>query len=201
MSALLALTQTPTLRQAGKTLLQVTGCVALADLLVGTVHWWEDAYAKAEWPVLGKLVAEPNLLHHRDPRAMTRQSWWKNVDITVYLGGAILVAAALFHHLSWQLALVVTLAAFTNLIHRWAHQNEAENGPIITWFQRTGLIQSRLQHATHHRWPRESHYCALTNYVNPVVERIHLWQGLEWVVEATTGVQRRREPKPGQLAA
>lgn len=201
MSALLALIQAPTLRQTGKALLQITGCVALADFLVGFVHWWEDAYAKAEWPVLGKLIAEPNLLHHRDPRAMTRQSWWKNVDLTVYLGAAILAVAGCLHHLSWPLACVVTLAAVTNLIHRWAHQTEAENGPVVTWLQRHGVIQSRMQHATHHRWPRESHYCALTNYVNPVLERIRFWQGLEWIVETTTGIQRRQEPKPGQAAA
>jgi ubiquitin-conjugating enzyme E2 variant len=203
MSAALALIQHPTLpsfKSAGKALLQTGACVAAADLLVGAVHWWEDAYANPEWPVLGPLVAEPNLLHHRDPRAMTRQSWWKNVDLTVFLGAAVLGAAALLHHLCWQLALVVTMAALTNLVHRFAHQTEAENGPAITWLQKHGVLQSRAQHAVHHRWPRESHYCALTGFVNPVVERLHLWEGLEFAIARTTGIQRRREPRPGLAA-
>lgn len=203
MSAALALVQHPTLpsfKQAGKVLLQTGACVAAADLLVGAVHWWEDAYASPEWPVIGPLVAEPNLLHHRDPRAMTRQSWWRNVDLTVILGAAVLGVAALLHHLTWPLALVVTLAAFTNLVHRFAHQTAEENGRLITWLQTHGVLQSRAQHAVHHRWPRESHYCALTGWVNPIVERVGLWRGLEWVIARTTGIQRRREPRPAQAA-
>lgn len=188
------------LRQTSRLALEAFGCLLAADLLTGFVHWWEDAYAREEWPVLGPLVAAPNLLHHRDPRAMTRQSWWRNVDVTVGLGAAVLAAAGCAHQLSWQLALVVALAAFTNLLHRWAHQSAAENGPFITWLQGTGLFQSRAHHALHHRWPRESHYCALTNWVNPFLERARFWARLERLIAATTGLQRRVEPRPGRAA-
>jgi ubiquitin-conjugating enzyme E2 variant len=198
-----ALFQTPLLppvRQVARLLLQAFACLLVADFLTGLVHWWEDAYAREEWPLLGPLVAAPNLLHHRDPRAMTRQSWWRNVDVTVGLGVAVLGGAWALQMLSWQLGLVVTLAAFTNLFHRWAHQTSTENGPVVTWLQGTGLFQSRAQHALHHRWPRESHYCALTGFVNPVLERIHLWTRLERLIAFTTGLQRRQEPRPGAAA-
>lgn len=197
---------TPTLtlvapfRQAGRLALEAFATLLAADLLTGLVHWWEDAYAKASWPVLGPLVAAPNLLHHRDPRAMTRQSWWKNVDIPVGLGALVLAGAAATHHLTWQLCLGIALAAVTNLVHRWAHQSPAENGRLVTWLQRTGVLQSRAQHALHHRYPRTSHYCALTNLVNPVAERLKVWSRLEAAIESLTGLTRRVEPRPGAAA-
>lgn len=188
------------LRQGGRLALEAFATLVAADVLTGLVHWWEDAYAQESWPVLGPLVAAPNLLHHRDPRAMTRQSWWKNVDVPVVLGVVVLAVAAALHHLTWQLSLGIALAAVTNLVHRWAHQSPAENGRLVTWMQDVGVLQSRAQHALHHRWPRTSHYCALTNLVNPVAERLQLWTRLERAIETLTGLQRRVEPRPGVAA-
>lgn len=180
--------------------LEALGAWLLADFITGLVHWWEDAYAQAEWPVLGPLVAEPNLLHHRDPRAMTRLPWWKNVDVPVAAGGIALGVLAAFHALSWPLVLAILLAAFTNLVHRWAHQSPAENGRVISWMQEKGLIQSRAQHALHHRWPRKTHYCPLTNALNPVLERVGFWRGLERLILRLTGLRRRKEPKLDRAA-
>ncbi len=180
--------------------LEALGAWLFADFITGLVHWWEDAYAQAEWPVLGPLVAEPNLLHHRDPRAMTRLPWWRNVDVPVIAGAIALVGLAAIHALIWPLALALVFAALTNLVHRWAHQSAAENGRLITWMQDRGFIQSRAQHALHHRWPRKSHYCPLTNTLNPILERLGFWRRLERVILRLTGLRRRREPKVGMAA-
>lgn len=189
-----------TLRHGFWMALEALGAWLFADFLTGLVHWWEDAYAQPDWPVIGPLVAEPNLLHHRDPRAMTRLPWWKNVDVPVIAGALALAGLAALHALAWPLVLAIVLAAFTNLVHRWAHQSAAENGRLITWMQDSGLIQSRAQHALHHRWPRKSHYCPLTNALNPVLERFDFWRRLERVILRVTGLRRRREPKPGLAA-
>lgn len=189
-----------TLRHGFWMALEALGAWLFADFLTGLVHWWEDAYAQPDWPVIGPLVAEPNLLHHRDPRAMTRLPWWKNVDVPVIAGALALAGLAVLHALIWPLVLAIVLAAFTNLVHRWAHQSAAENGRLITWMQDSGLIQSRAQHALHHRWPRKSHYCPLTNALNPVLERFDFWRRLERVILRVTGLRRRREPKPGLAA-
>lgn len=189
-----------TLRHGFWMALEALGAWLFADFLTGLVHWWEDAYAQPDWPVIGPLVAEPNLLHHRDPRAMTRLPWWKNVDVPVIAGALALAGLAALHALAWPLVLAIVLAAFTNLVHRWAHQSAAENGRLITWMQDSGLIQSRAQHALHHRWPRKSHYCPLTNALNPVLERLDFWRRLERVILRVTGLRRRREPKPGLAA-
>ena len=203
MSAALTLARPGTflgLRQAFRMVLDALSAWLLADFLTGLVHWWEDAYAKAEWPVLGPLVAEPNLLHPRDPRAMTRVPWRKNLDVPAVAGLLALGGLATFHALRWPIALAIVLAVFTNLVHRWAHQSAAENGRLITWMQAKGLIQSRAQHALHHRWPRKSHYCPLTNALNPVLEKLGFWRRLERAILRLTGLRRRREPKPGLAA-
>jgi len=200
MRTLLLLADTPhpalaAARQAGGWLLEATGCLLLADLLSGLVHWAEDAYGEAHWPLVGRAVIAPNLLHHRDPRAMTRQSWLRNVDLPALLGALVLLAAGLTGHLTWRWTLTVTLLVLTNLVHRWAHQAPWENGRLISALQRTGLLQSRGAHAAHHRWPRQSHYCALTDYLNPVLERLRLWRGLERLILRLTGVARREEAR------
>lgn len=188
------------LRHAGHILLDLLGCFLIADFITGLVHWWEDAYAQPHWAVLGPLVAEPNLLHHRDPRAMTRLPWWRNVDVPVVAGALALGIFAAFHALTWQILTIVALTSLTNLVHRWAHQNPAENGPFITWLQAKGLIQSRAHHALHHRWPRKSHYCPLTNVLNPVLERLDFWHRMERAILRLSGLRRRREPRSGQAA-
>lgn len=198
MSPLPALLENPqpalsALRQAGGWLLEATGCLLLADLLSGVAHWAEDAYGEAHWPLVGRAIIAPNLLHHRDPRAMTRQSWMRNVDLPALLGALLLLGVGLAGHLTWRWTLTVSLLVLTNLVHRWAHQNPWENGRLVTALQRTGFLQSRAAHAAHHRWPRQSHYCALTNFVNPVVERLRLWRGLERFILRTTGLARRAE--------
>lgn len=203
MSATLTLAKPGTLlqlRHAARMALEAFGAWLVADFLTGLVHWWEDAYAKAEWPLLGPLVAEPNLLHHRDPRAMTRLPWWRNVEVPLIAGLLAMAGLGAFHALRWPLALAILLAAFTNLVHRWAHQNPAENGRLITWMQAKGLIQSRAQHARHHRWPRKSHYCPLTNALNPWLEKLDFWHRLERAILRLTGLRRRREPKSGLAA-
>ena len=131
---------------------------------------------------------------------MTRLPWWRNVDVPVAVGLLALGALAIFHALAWPLVLTIALAAITNLVHRWAHQSPAENGRLITWMQAKGLIQSRAQHALHHRWPRKSHYCPLTNALNPVLEHFSFWRRLERVILRLTGLRRRREPKMGMAA-
>ena len=203
MGATLTLSQPATLlhlRQTARFALESFGAWLSADLLTGLVHWWEDAYAQADWPVLGPLVAEPNLQHHRDPRAMTRLSWWRNIDVPALAALLALAGLHAVHLLRWPVALTLILAGLTNLVHRWAHQTPTENGRVITWLQARGLLQSRAQHALHHRWPRKTHYCPLTNLLNPVLERIAFWRRLERLILRVTGFRRRREPRPGEGA-
>ena len=54
--------------------LKILFCVLLVDLASGLFHWLEDAYGREHWPITGKLVTKPNMLHHRNGRYFTKHS-------------------------------------------------------------------------------------------------------------------------------
>lgn len=78
-----------------------------------------------------------------------------------------------------------------NEIHKWAHRTRAENGPVITFLQRIGVLQSPVQHGNHHRGTKDTYYCVITDYLNPVLERLRFWPALEWLIYQLFGVRRR----------
>ena len=175
-------------------IVQLFTIVFIADLIVGFVHWLEDNYGQEHWPIIGESVIAPNLLHHSKPKAFCKNTWWQSADYQVIGSLALIVAASFMGLLTWQLVAVLFLAANGNEVHKWAHRSKKENGKIITWLQNQGLIQSRRHHAKHHGGDRNSHYCSLTEWVNPILEKIKFWRGLEWCIEKVTGVSPRVDP-------
>ena len=96
--------------------------------------------------------------------------------------------------LTWELALVVAIGVNANEMHKWAHRTRRENGRIISFLQDVGLIQSRRHHAGHHRAGKNTHYCVVTNYLNPALDAAGLWTFLERGILIVFGVRRRRDP-------
>ena len=172
-------------------ILQIIGAVLVADFLSGLFHWLEDAYGRENWPITGQLVTKPNILHHHDPRAFTRNSWFESSWILLCLGSVVLTAAWLVCALGWQVWLVVILGVNANQVHKWAHRTPRENGLFISLLQRVRLVQTPRHHACHHTDPKNSHYCVLTNLLNPLLDGIRFWDGLEWLVWHGFGVRRR----------
>jgi ubiquitin-conjugating enzyme E2 variant len=173
---------------------KVALCFLVADLIVGLVHWAEDSYGSPEWPLIGAAVIAPNLLHHAKPRAFLENSWWKSADLQVVAGAALIAVAWLCGWFSAELLLVVVLAANANEVHRWAHRTKAENGRLVTWLQRLKLVQGRAHHGRHHGGQRNSAYCAITAWVDPLLDGMRLWRALEWLVWRITGVRPRVDP-------
>lgn len=166
--------------------------VILADFVSGLIHWLEDAYARPGMPLLGR-VAEENLRHHARPRDFLAKSWWQSSHDLLLLGLATIWAALLTDTFSLWLLLFAGLAVNANQVHKWAHQGPRENPRLVTWLQRLKLLQTPREHARHHRGSKQSHYCVMTNALNPVLERLKLWQGLEATVERLTGIRRRND--------
>jgi plasmanylethanolamine desaturase len=172
-------------------ILQIVGAVLVADFLSGLFHWLEDAYGRENWPITGRLITQPNILHHQEARYFTRYSWFESSWILLCLGLFVLVIAWLCGALTWQVWLVVILGVNANQVHKWAHRTPKENGPLISLLQRVGLVQTARHHAHHHTDPKNSHYCVLTNVVNPLVDGARLWDGFEWVIRRVFRVRRR----------
>jgi ubiquitin-conjugating enzyme E2 variant len=164
--------------------------VLLADLVSGLVHWWEDAYARAGDGPLGR-VARDNLRHHARPREFLAKGYWASSWDLWLLGAVVVAAAFVLDALSWHVVLFVVLVANANQVHKWAHMRSDELPRLVRWAQRMQLLQTTRHHSKHHQGTRNTHYCVLTNVLNPVLEELQLWSRVERVIEKLTGIARR----------
>ncbi len=173
--------------------LQVVLIIGLADFVAGVVHWAEDAYFTETTPLIGQPIIRPNIVHHHFPRFFTRLSWWQSAAELVLVGAAILGIAWPLGLLSWQLALFVAVSVNANEIHKMAHRTRAENGRFISRLQDWRILQTSRHHGLHHSDPKNTYYCPVTNFVNPVLEHLDFWTRLESVVEYFTGATHRHD--------
>ena len=171
--------------------LKVLGCILVADFLSGFFHWLEDAYGREDWPITGTLITKPNILHHHDPRYFTNHSWLYSARVLLVMGTAVLGSAYAFGFLNWMTILVVMIGVNANEIHKWSHRTRSENGSVLNLLQRTGLIQSPKHHHGHHNNQKNTHYCVITNYLNPILDGIQLWPALERLIHRLFGLRRR----------
>jgi len=170
---------------------QFSGVILLAEFAAGLVHWFEDAYIRETTPVVGKLIGRPNVVHHHYPRFMTRHTWWQSSWDLVLLAVVMVATAWFLHVLTWHVWLFAIIAANANEFHKWEHRTRKENGPIITFLQDIRILQSAQHHAKHHTDPKNSHYCTITNLLNPVLDTLRIWDGLEWLLANTIGLVRK----------
>jgi ubiquitin-conjugating enzyme E2 variant len=153
----------------------------LADFISGLVHWFEDRYLTE-----ATEIGRDNILHHTDPRAMTRISMWENVKGSLTYGIPLsitlfLIEAPLVIYMS------VLFACSANLVHRWAHENKNKLPKLIRLLKDTCIMISARHHSTHHyeagkvitKAQAKEAYCAMTNYVNPILDEIAFWYWLE----------------------
>jgi len=191
-----------------KIVLEFAGTVFAAELVAGLVHWLEDAYVREDTPLIGRLVGRPNIIHHHFPRYMTRHNWWRSSWDLMLVATLFVLICWWSRRLSWQVVLFAVMAANANEFHKWSHRTRHENGPFISRLQDLRILQTPRHHARHHTDPKNSHYCTITNVLNPLLDRLRLWTGLEWLIARTIHLQRRPDtsvrglgPGPGWLAA
>jgi ubiquitin-conjugating enzyme E2 variant len=175
-------------------LLQGTVTILAADFVSGFVHWFEDAYARKDTPIIGRLLADANIEHHSRPRAFIERNWFESSWDLLLIGALVTSTAWALHQLTWQVWLFVLVAVNANQIHKWAHRNPRENGAVVTFLQRIRLLQTQRHHARHHGGQKNTHYCSVTNLLNPVLDRLGLWRGLERAIERLFGLRRRPDP-------
>lgn len=170
---------------------QILAVWLITDFLSGLFHWWEDAYGDPFWPIVGEHVTRPNILHHYAPRAMLAKSWIVSSRTLLAIGCVIAFLAWIAGVLTWMLVLGLCLIVNMNQIHKWSHGSPRENPWLVGVFQRAGLLQTPAHHRRHHIHARNTHYCILTNFVNPLLGALHFWEGVEWGIARLFGVHRR----------
>jgi len=150
-----------------------------ADFLSGVFHWWEDRVVTEQMPMLGSWLISPNRLHHREPLAFVDGTtvWDRSLATFVFalsIGSLWLVAFG--PSVFWFATVIGGMA--TTEVHRYTHQPRFAPRWLRV-LQETGFVQSPKEHARHHRPPATKAYCALTDWVNPVVDELELWKRLE----------------------
>jgi ubiquitin-conjugating enzyme E2 variant len=153
-------------------------CLLIADFLAGLLHWAEDTWlAPGASPLLDKWVVLPNIDHHRRPGAIREGSYWVNNQVSIFLAAVPLLLLVGLNVHAWEPYLVILLASQSNQFHMWAH---CANPPaLVKLLQNSGLLQRAALHAVHHKRPYGVRYCTTTSYLNPILDRIDFWRGLE----------------------
>jgi ubiquitin-conjugating enzyme E2 variant len=85
------------------------------------------------------------------------------------------------------------LAGNANQIHKWAHRSRRENGPWINLLHDLRILQGPKHHAIHHTDPKSTHYCVITEFLNPFLERIRFWTRLECWLWKAFRIRRRSD--------
>jgi plasmanylethanolamine desaturase len=151
---------------------KVIGIILLVDFITGVVHWLEDSYWSPETPILGKWLIVPNLAHHKNGQDFLKKSWLESSWDLLILGIMTITMAYFMKCLTWEVWLFVIISMNANQIHKWAHITRYENKPkIVGLLQKLYILQRTDHHGQHHRKPNNTHYCTLTNVLNPILDR------------------------------
>ncbi len=154
-----------------------------ADFITGVVHWWQDAYGNPKWPIIGKFVIEPNLIHHQNPRHMLQGNYWYRVNTSVFTAVILSVTFWLLGWHSWQMVVCLMFCSQGNEIHAMGHRTDKENGKFICALQKIGIIQTRRTHGWHHKAPYDTNFCVMTEFLNPALNWIGFWNKVEWSLQ------------------
>jgi hypothetical protein len=187
-----AMHMSPTLAVwAAKIAGKFVAAVLVTDFVSGVFHWFEDAYGREDFPITGNWITRKNILHHHDPRNFVKNSWWQSSWDLALASGLVVAGAWLIGRLSWPVWVFAVIGANANQIHKWTHRTPRENGTLITWMQRLHLVQGVRHHARHHTNPKDSNYCVITDFLNPILDGIRFWDGLEFVFLHLFGMRRK----------
>lgn len=175
-------------------LVKIILCVLVADFITGVIHWWEDTYGDPRWPLIGKEVIEPNIIHHEQPGRLGSQSTFIGRNYQTVIPAVIVTFLFyIYYGFYWPFFLVAFLAAFGNEVHTWNHRSK--NNFIIKFLQDTCIIQTPYHHAVHHKPPYNVRFCTITNIVNPILDNIKFWSMLEWFLRIFLKVSPTRMTK------
>jgi ubiquitin-conjugating enzyme E2 variant len=171
-------------------LVSILAAWLFADLVAGLFHWFEDRYLDETVTFeIFRGIATDNIQHHAKPTAMTLSTPFENCRSGIVFS---IPVGLLFWYLDFPLWfwLGLLFSGFGNLIHRYSHIPYRKRGWFVRFMQWTGLFISEEHHDIHHRYmgklisKKDSSrvYCPMTNWVNPIVDKVRLWAFLEKVL-------------------
>jgi ubiquitin-conjugating enzyme E2 variant len=183
----------------GITLAAVFGYI-VSDFLSGFVHWAGDTVGDESTPIFGANFVRPFRYHHVDPEDITRHDFVEtNGNNCIVAAPVLMLVLFLLPHqtgvLFYTCVVIACTALFvfcTNQFHKWAHMKKP--ALWIRVLQRAGLILSPEHHVIHHTAPRDKYYCITVGWMNPVLEKIRFFRGLERLISRVSPGALRPHP-------
>jgi hypothetical protein len=168
-------------------LLAIPLSLILGDLVSGLVHWTADTYFSEDTPIIGQSLVKPFRLHHLYPRDICTHDLVTTVGNVCILAVPVLavcISLLWFYEDSSWLAFVILCIALmslatvlTNQFHKWAHQEAPSR--FVRLLQRSRLVLNPAHHQVHHTKPFNMHYCITNGWLNPLLNKIKFFRGLE----------------------
>lgn len=168
-------------------LLAIPLSLVLGDLVSGLVHWTADTYFSEETPIIGQSLVKPFRLHHLYPRDICTH------DLVTTVGNVCIIAVPVlafciyllwtWDDSSWLAFLILCVAlmslatVLTNQFHKWAHQERPSR--MVRLLQRTRLVLPPAHHQVHHTKPFNMHYCITNGWLNPLLNKVGFFRGME----------------------
>lgn len=178
------------------TVFQVVGAVLFVDFFSGLVHWFEDQYGHERMPAwVVKHVVRPNRLHHIYPRKVVHCPRW--ISIAQGVGPAIVFFPVTIAVFGWKMGIITScMSAIPNFVHKWNHQRDSERPGWVKALQACRIVQSPSEHHSHHAGQSDTAYCVVTPLLNPILDGIGFWRGVEWAIEKTFGLKANPPEEP-----
>lgn len=168
---------------------QIFSALLITDFFSGVLHWIQDRYLRRHWPIVGAIIVAPSDLHHSNPRSFTQDGFihrnWSSFVVASFLAGIFYFSGTL----NWFTGSIIATSSVLTQAHYYAHCSPKENGKFIVFLQTIGLLQSPQHHWRHHQGDKDTYFCAMTNYVNPMLEAVQFFQKMELVIQKLTGVR------------
>ena len=161
--------------------------IVIIDFLSGFVHWFFDTQVEPSETFLGRIAVD-FLDHHVRPGRTAEVGFFVSayrpaVMVTLPL---VIIASAL--PLSTAFAGAIFWIGFLSMLvpqtHKHAHLGQRP--APISWMQKSRLILNPESHHAHHADNSQS-FCVFTGWLNPVLDRVRFWRGLERLVNNVKG--------------
>jgi ubiquitin-conjugating enzyme E2 variant len=179
------------MKHAIELIFKIGACFYAADFFTGCIHWLEDTFWTTETVFVGKWLIQPNELHHRKPTAFLTKNWWQSSYDAVIIGFIILVIAFIFKHLSWELILFIGFSISACQIHKYAHIPPGRLPAAVRLLQKYKIIQDCSHHVKHHMEGKNTNYCLISPFLNPVLGKIQFWHFMEFILRPVLGELRK----------
>lgn len=150
-------------------IIQIFIGIIIADLISGLIHWLEDEYGNADWPIVGSIF-EANQNHHTRPLDFLKNTFIQRNLVTFCIAAFIYILTLIFFGFHLYLLVAFLVGSMSNEIHAYTHRKD--NPKWVLFLQKYGIMCSPISHAAHHRNNKQN-YFAVTSWLNWLFEKFN----------------------------